>query len=181
MQLRVGALHIIEVGIAKGNRLFDTLPGYKAAGIHSGGQPLPFCAFQHFSHKLRLHQTFSAGEGNTAVTAVEVPVLSDLLHKFFHSVGLPHLLQCSGGAVCHIFQIMNSTAAKTANAFGCEELDLGFRPEALRVMAPAAAQRTALQKHGGTDARPIVNAKPLDIKYRSCHSCPPKKPSRPPL
>ena len=53
--------------------------------------------------KIRLQQTFAAGEGNAALTAVEVPVLQYRLQQRFGGLGGSHKLQRPGEALTCAF------------------------------------------------------------------------------
>ena len=58
--------------------------------------------------------------------------------------------------------------AAALRAFRFMEEQLWFEGVRLRVVAPKAVQRTALQEYHRADARPVVNRKLLDVEDQ-CH------------
>ena len=164
MGFRIGAFDIVEPGIAAGQRLFHILPGNIAAGIHRRGDAPRFQHFQHMPHKFRLEQTFAAGESHTAIGSVKIQVRQHFLQKSVRGEHFSHPLQSTGGTLIHIFQLPDTAAAAAGDAVFPKKLDLGFRPQSFRIMAPAATQRAAFHKHCGTDPRAVMDREPLDIK-----------------
>ena len=46
-----------------------------------------------------------------------------------------------------------------------------FELQALRVVAPGAAQRAALEEHGGADARPVLGGEALQVQDGAGERC----------
>lgn len=59
-------------------------------------------------------------------------------------------------------------AFQTADTARLTGHQLRFYGLTLRVVAPGAAQRTALEKHGSTDSGTVINGKALNIEENSC-------------
>ena len=61
-----------------------------------------------------------------------------------------------------------SCATSARDTFFLGKGELCFGGQALRIVAPKASERTALEKYRGTDARTIVDGEVFDIKD-FCH------------
>jgi len=59
-------------------------------------------------------------------------------------------------------------AGLAAQAAFCSKDQLSFKGLALRIVAPAAGQRTAFHKNGGANSRTVMNGKPFDVEDQAC-------------
>ena len=66
-----------------------------------------------------------------------------------------------------------SLTASAADAAVGGTKHLFFKALSLGIVAPLAAEGTALQKDGAADAGPVEGGKFFDGKYSSCHGGPP--------
>ena len=113
------------------------------------------------SRKIRLQETFAAGEGQSpSGTAVIGRVFHDFFHDLFHAHITAHGLFLA--ALNH---------------------DLNITDLRLGITAPFAAKGTTLQENDGADARTVMNRIFLNIKDPSLdlsviitHTFPPQKP-----
>ena len=157
------------------------------------GSPASLQRFENGQGEVGLKQDLTARQGDpSARIAVEVGVALDDLEHLVHR----HLLAgdahgvvraCLHAVPAHVAQVAVDDDAVGADGDGPERarrhaavaaLAEGlpvheFRREVLRlrVGAPHAAQRAALEEDGRPDARTVVDAVPLDVEHGPCNAC----------
>ena len=139
--------------------------------VHGGG------AVQHFQEKFRLAGRLAAGEGDAAAHGGQIVLVAQELFGERRSLiaraaELPQPLRAgadapaAGRAVLPaVWAGADAGAAVQAVVVGDHQLRLIAEP--LRVVAPHAPQRAALEKDGRADAGAVIDRHLLDVKYSS--------------
>jgi hypothetical protein len=150
-------------------------------------------ARQQFIQKIRLRQRFASAKGNAAAGLVKKDdVLDNFFHHLVNGYGFANKLHSSGRAIdntsaatgtffpgYNYFFVLNFEGLLGADQNTPAALNtpagpmhkLRFEGNSLRIMAPQAMQRAALEKNGGANAGPIVYGIPLDIEDDACCIC----------
>jgi len=139
----------------------------------------PSTSLQKREEELVLKQRLAARKGSSSTRSIiKHDILLDFREDFFRghlfsrepsslriadldtlSAIDAHFSQCFEGAVhtLHGVVFTQSIAITATNATVGSEDQLGVRGNGFRIVAPFAAERTALQEHGGPDSRSIMN------------------------
>lgn len=177
--------------VDRGHEAHDLFRRSEAAGFQAGVQIVPAGGLEQSCGELDLRQRFAAGKRDPASGfLIEQLVLENFGDHLFHAHDSSDALQRSGMALCGTsaasvarFPMEQAAAAahlvtmpgaggKTATA--AEALfrtEKNFRPAGLgfRIVAPEAAQRTTLQKHGCPDSGTVVQREFADVEDHSVH------------
>ena len=171
---------------------FECLPRHFSAGVDRARNAFGVKAVEEFRAELRVEQRFAAGDSDAAAAfGIENPVAE---HFGRHRVDR-HLLPVEGqrieethfdaaAAADTVLPVdgvnvprdvvagADGGAGAAADALALPQREFRLRADALRIVTPEAAQRTPLQKHGGTDSRSVVDRQMLDSDDSNlAHSC----------
>ncbi len=186
----IHVLDVIEKDVGVFCGALENVTAYKSAGLDCGADAFFFAAPKEFDSELGLCKTFTSGDGNAAVIAVEYCVRTHLCHDLIHghraSRDASRFLPAGGntcaaaGAECAV--LMRAAVSETyrtcgtcgntctaAGAATCSEHKLRRCDIAFGICAPCAAEWAALDENIGADTRSVMHAVVLNIKYCACH------------
>ena len=179
-------LDIPEPQVHEGKQLFNLFPGGEAAGLHAGVYSGLTRCREQFASEVEVREGLPTGDGESAAgVVVEYLVRQDYLHDLWNRHRLSGDFQCADGAffrassavlapiavdmVAVLPEYMaalwaDSCASAALRAFLGIEEELRFKGVRLRVVAPSAAQRTALQEDHRADAGAVVDREFFDVE-----------------
>ncbi len=183
---RIHVLEVIQHEVRELRHREEGLPRRKTAGVDGGVEAPPTALVETFRQETGLGERLAAREGHAAAGRVEedpvalqrVNQVADLevATRQLASVGRTRLdARTAAGAAIAIPRLSSRRRSTLLDGAGrrartTREAAIGADHhhrslvDALRVVAPAAGERTALQKGRGPDARSVVHRAALDVE-----------------
>ena len=178
--VRVGIedLHVVEQIVGHRQHGFEVLQGRAAAGVQRRGDAFAVQTLEKFGEEFILQERLAARAGHAAAELLVVgSVAQHLAHKRVHGIALrlgrerfggtglaAAQAGAAGAAVDGQSPVGEGQRAGGAGVLAAQAADAGARvpprlvarADALGVLAPAAAQRAALDEHGRAHAGAVV-------------------------
>ena len=144
---------------------------------------------EHLRGKLPLHQHLAAGERHAAALPEKYMVAQQQLAGLLRADAAPLHRHCGGGAGIHAAPAQRAACSVHMDALAERQRSLRagvhtasapharlravperrLRSDALRILAPRAAQRTALEKQRAAKPRAVMDGEALQIENDPVH------------